>query len=57
MVDTQRLEERLHTEREERSRLELELEKLRQERDILEEQNERERGGSLNLFCAESATV
>ncbi|KAM9335197.1 protein fantom [Symphorus nematophorus] len=42
-MDIQRLEERLHAEREERVRLELEKEKLRQEKEILEEQRERER--------------
>lgn len=56
-VDIQRLEERLHAEREERGRLEMEMEKQRRVREILEEQRERERGRSLGLVGTASAAV
>lgn len=49
-TDIQRLEDVLQAEREERGRLELEMEKLRRERDILEEQRERERGRRLSMY-------
>ncbi|XP_051800041.1 protein fantom [Acanthochromis polyacanthus] len=43
-MDIQRLEEMLQAEREERARVELEREKLRQDKEILEEQRGQERG-------------
>lgn len=45
----QRLEEMLQVEGRERGRLELEMEKLRQEKEILEEERKRERGRSLSM--------
>lgn len=49
-LDVQRLQEILKVEREQRSRLELDKEKLRQEKEILEEQRDRERGRSLSML-------
>ena len=49
-LDIQRLEEALRAEREERGRLELEKEKLRQEKKMLEEHRERDRGRSLSML-------